>query len=551
MILGVPRYLCIMFLRKKPNKSGSISVQVIVKTKSRKQHVVRTIGSSRNADEIEQLMAKGRKYISDLQGPLLPGLDEEENAVDLFVGALTNAQVKVVGPELIFGRLYDYVGYNSIPSEMFRHMVICRLYNPGSKLKTADYLERYLHVSYDISKIYRFLDSLCYRKESANSIAEDADVNKVSTKKTNGKNKPKPDYKSLVEQISYNHTKKVVGGSISVCFYDMTTLYFEATDEDDLRKAGFSKDGKHSNPQIFLGLLVASGGNPIGYEIYEGNIYEGNTIVPLVKALAERFSFGKPVVVADAGLLSKKNIDALTLDGYEYIIGARPKSESENIKERILSLGLKQGNIMEIDKGNGVRLILSSSEKRAHKDKRMREKGLARLQKKVKSGKLTKQSINNRGYNKYLKLNGTVEVSIDMNKFEADAAWDGIKGYLTNTKLSPQEVIDSYGNLWFIERAFRLNKFDLAVRPIYHRLRNRIEGHICICFTAYTILLELERILKSANSDITIHRAQELTKNMYSISYTHTRSKLVVEKTLGMDAEQCKLYDLVINATQA
>ena len=317
---------------------------------------------------------------------------------------------------------------------MFRHMVICRLYNPGSKLKTADYLERYLHVSYDISKIYRFLDSLCYRKESANSIAEDADVNKVSTKKTNGKNKPKPDYKSLVEQISYNHTKKVVGGSISVCFYDMTTLYFEATDEDDLRKAGFSKDGKHSNPQIFLGLLVASGGNPIGYEIYEGNIYEGNTIVPLVKALAERFSFGKPVVVADAGLLSKKNIDALTLDGYEYIIGARPKSESENIKERILSLGLKQGNIMEIDKGNGVRLILSSSEKRAHKDKRMREKGLARLQKKVKSGKLTKQSINNRGYNKYLKLNGTVEVSIDMNKFEADAAWDGIKGYLTNTK---------------------------------------------------------------------------------------------------------------------
>ena len=551
MILGVPRYLCIMFLRKKPNKSGSISVQAIVKTKSRKQHVVRTIGSSRNADEIEQLMAKGRKYISDLQGPLLPGLDEEENAVDLFVGALTNAQVKVVGPELIFGRLYDYVGYNSIPSEMFRHMVICRLYNPGSKLKTADYLERYLHVSYDISKIYRFLDSLCYRKESANSIAEDADVNKVSTKKTNGKNKPKPDYKSLVEQISYNHTKKVVGGSISVCFYDMTTLYFEATDEDDLRKAGFSKDGKHSNPQIFLGLLVASGGNPIGYEIYEGNIYEGNTIVPLVKALAERFSFGKPVVVADAGLLSKKNIDALTLDGYEYIIGARPKSESENIKERILSLGLKQGNIMEIDKGNGVRLILSSSEKRAHKDKRMREKGLARLQKKVKSGKLTKQSINNRGYNKYLKLNGTVEVSIDMNKFEADAAWDGIKGYLTNTKLSPQEVIDSYGNLWFIERAFRLNKFDLAVRPIYHRLRNRIEGHICICFTAYTILLELERILKSANSDITIHRAQELTKNMYSISYTHTRSKLVVEKTLGMDAEQCKLYDLVINATQA
>jgi len=213
----------------------------------------------------------------------------------------------------------------------------------------------------------------------------------------------------------------------------MTTLYFEAADEDDLRKAGFSKDGKHSNPQIILGLLVASGGNPIGYEIYEGNIYEGNTIVPLVKALAERFGFGKPVVVADSGLLSKKNIEALTSDGYEYILGARHKSESDDMKDRILSLDLKYGDIKEVDKGNGVRLILSSSEKRAHKDKRMREKGLARLQKKVKSGKLTKQNINNRGYNKYLRLDGTVDVSIDMAKFEADAVWDGIKGRVSSS----------------------------------------------------------------------------------------------------------------------
>ena len=152
--MGVPRYLCIMFLRKKPNKSGSTSVQVIVKTKNRKQRVVKTIGSSRDTDEIERLMAEGRKYISDQNGPLFPDIDEDENAVDAFVGSLTNSQIKVVGPELIFGRLYDYIGFNSIPSEKFRHMAICRLFNPGSKLKTVDYLERYLHVSYDISKIY-------------------------------------------------------------------------------------------------------------------------------------------------------------------------------------------------------------------------------------------------------------------------------------------------------------------------------------------------------------------------------------------------------------
>lgn len=108
-----------------------------------------------------------------------------------------------------------------------------------------------------------------------------------------------------------------------------------------------------------------------------GNIYE----VPLVKALAERFGFGKLVVIADSRLLSKKNIEALTSDGYEYILDARPRSESDNMKDRILSLDLKYGDTEEIDKGNGVRLILSSSEKRAHKDKRMHEKELARLQK--------------------------------------------------------------------------------------------------------------------------------------------------------------------------
>lgn len=155
----------------------------------------------------------------------------------------------------------------------------------------------------------------------------------------------------------------------------------------------------------------------------------------IVKTLAERFGFGKPVVIADFRLLSKKNIETQTSDGYGYILGARPKTESDNMKDRILSLDLKYGNTEEIDKDNGVRLILSSSEKRAHKDKRMREKGLARL-KKVKSGRLTKQSINNRGYNKYLRLDGTVDVSIDMGKFEVDTAWDGIKGNVTNTKLT-------------------------------------------------------------------------------------------------------------------
>ena len=487
-----------------------------------------------------------------MEGPFLPHIYEEEDVIDGFVSSLNNAQVQVAGPELVFGTLYDRIGYGAIRNRMFRNIVICRLFNPGSKLKTVDYMERYLHVTYSVDQIYRFLDNLCYRKEDEKKKeetggGESEGGEKCDAPKPRTASKPKPDdFKTRLEDIAYSHTKKMVGDSISVCFYDMTTLYFEAAEEDDLRRCGFSKDGRHSCPQMFLGLLVASGGNPIGYEIYEGNISEGHTMIPLIRKLASRFGFDKPIVVADAGLLSKANIEELTRDGYQYILGARPKSETEKIKEQILALGMKHGDVVEIRKDGDVRIVLSCTEKRAKKDAHNRQRGLARLQKRMASGRLTKQNINNRGYNKYLKMEGEVTISINMEKYEADAAWDGIKGYVTNTTLTKDEVIDNYSNLWFIERAFRINKFDLAVRPIYHRLRNRIEGHICICFTAYTIMLELERILKAAKSELTIYRAQELVKNMYAITYTLPKSRQTKRVYLGMDEEQSELCRLVV-----
>ena len=545
-----------MFIRKKPNMSGTVSVQVVQKTKSRKQRVLKSLGSAypNDTSAMEKLVQQASSFIQEMEGPSLPHIYEEEEVIDGFVSSLNNAQVQVAGPELVFGTLYDRIGYGAIRNRMFRNIVICRLFNPGSKLKTVDYMERYLHVTYSVDQIYRFLDNLCYRKEAEE---KSDDVRKPETAEGEGEStstspaKPKSaDFKTRVEDIAYSYTKKMVGDGISVCFYDMTTLYFEAAEEDDLRKCGFSKDGKHSCPQIFLGLLVASGGNPIGYDIYEGNISEGHTMIPLIRKLASRFGFDKPIVVADAGLLSKANIEELTKDDYQYIIGARPKSESDKVKEQILSLDMKYGDVMEIEKDGGVRIVLSCTERRAKKDAHNRQRGLARLQRKMASGRLTKQNINNRGYNKYLKMEGEVTISINMDKYEADAAWDGIKGFVTNTTIEKDEVIANYSNLWFIERAFRMNKFDLAVRPIFHRLRNRIEGHICICFTAYTIMLELERILKAAKSEITIYRAQELVKNMYAITYTLPKSRQAKRVYLGMDDEQSELCRLVVHGWQ-
>ena len=507
-----------MYPRRKRNASGTFSVQAIEKVNGRYK-VRKSFGASRDESELQRLESKARQWI-DLQehGPRLPFAYDQDIAIDNFMSSLCNTQVKVHGPELVYGSLYDQMGYGAIEDEMFRHLVVCRLFNPGSKLKTIDYLMRYLHVSVTKHRIYSFIDRL--------SPAEGSGI------------------KERVERISYANTLKVLKGKVGVVFYDMTTLYFEAADEDDLRRCGFSKDGKHSNPQIFLGLLVAAGGNPIGYEIFEGNISEGKTLIPMIESLASRFGFDHPTVVADAGLLSKKNLDALEAAHYQYILGARPKNDTDAVKQKILKMQLRDGQVRSFMRQDGRRVVVSMSDKRARKDARNRAEGLRKLEKKLGAGRLTKQNINNRGYNKYLRMEGEVNISIDYGKFEADAAWDGIKAYITNSNLSPRKIVSHYHNLWFIERAFKMNKTDLRIRPIYHRLRNRIEGHICICFTAYTIMLELERRLKKAGLELSLDKAGELTKTIYSITYTLPGTREKKTQVLQMTDEQQRLVEI-------
>ena len=325
----------------------------------------------------------------------------------------------------------------------------------------------------------------------------------------------------------------------------MTTLYFEASDEDDLRKTGFSKDGKHQNPQIYLGLLVGFSGYAIGYEIFEGNIYEGHTLIPVLEKLSKKFNLSKPIVVADAGLLSSDNIKLLEQNNYEYILGSRLKNETKHIKQQIVESTLKNDEHKIIKKEGHKRLIVTYSDKRAAKDEHNRRRGLQRLEKQIKSGKLTKSNINNKGYNKYLRMKGEVKIEIDYDKFNNDKKWDGLKGYLTNTKLRPKQIIDNYKNLWHIEKAFRISKTDLRIRPIYHRIKRRIEAHICIAFTAYAIYKELEMVLYKDKAPFSVKKAAELTQTMYQLNVVLPESKKNQNILLKMDEEQTLLTKII------
>jgi len=503
-----------MFIRKKLNPSGSVSVQVIQKINGRNR-ILKILGSATTRQEIAELVNLARQEIDNLQSQPKLFISESDAVIEQAFSMLSNASIRTVGPEIIFGRIYDSIGFCAIKESIFRHLVIARLAYPLSKLKTIDYLYRYQGTSLDIDAVYRFLD-------------------KLSSK-----------LKTQVEKISFAHTKKILNGNISVVFYDMTTLYFEASDEDDLRKTGFSKDGKHQCPQIFIGLLVGLGGYAIGYEIFEGNTYEGHTLIPFLEKVSRKFDLDKPVVIADAGLLSNENIEALQSNGYEYIVGARLKNETASLKAKILASSFSDGITMRYLKSKDNYLVVNYSATRATKDAYNRKRGLTRLEKQVRRGRLTKANINNRGYNKYLKLTGDITIEIDYDKFNNDQVWDGLKGYITNTKIGDKEVVDNYKNLWHIEKAFRMSKTDLRIRPIYHRLKDRIEAHVCISFTAYCIFKELERILYAERSALSLKRAADLTHNMYQIIYTLPESKHTRSKLLQMDAEQTELYRII------
>ncbi len=503
-----------MFIQKKKNKSGSQSVQIISKAGA-KYKVITTIGSGKTEQELQKLLFIAQQELDRLTAQSKLFISAKDISIEAVFAALSNSSIRTVGPELIFGKIYDHIGFNQIQEELFRHLVISRLAFPLSKLKTVDYLYRYQGYNISISTVYRFLDKL-------------------------NKN-----LKKQVEQISFRHTKRLLGGKISVVFYDMTTIYFEAGDEDDLRKTGFSKDGKHSNPQIFLGLLVGLGGYAIGYDIFEGNTYEGHTLIPFLENISKKFKLNKPIVIADSGLLSKNNIKALEQEQYKYILGARIKNESEGVQKNIFEKKFKNGQLRSIKKQDNLRLILGYSEKRAAKDEHNRKRGLQRLNKRIKTGKLTKSNINNRGYNKYLKMDGEILIELDYEKIKEDKKWDGLKGYITNTKLTKKQIVEHYSNLWHIEKAFRMSKTDLKIRPVYHRLRHRIEAHICISFTAYSIYKELERVLNKEKSSLSIERSAELTHNMYQINYTLPESKHSKSRLLNMDDEQAELYRII------
>lgn len=416
---------------------------------------------SKDIKKLEELNKDDSNFYVDLKG-----IKEESRVID--------------GIHEAYGSLYEQLNLNNLfgvrkkrSGEIFKETVLARLAAPKSKLATTEMLKQNFGVRIDVDAIYRMMDQV-----------DDKLIEKLQT-------------------TVYNQTVKLFGNKLDVIFFDATTLYYESFEEDDFRKNGYSKDLKFNQPQVLLALMTTKEGLPVGYELFSGDTYEGHTLIPCLTKLRDKYGVNRVIFVADSGLFNKDNLEALEANNFEYIVGARLKSQVKEVTEEILN----NSNYKQIAEGLKTkevkhkygRLIISHSEKRAKKDAFERMKAVNKLLKKLKKdGTINaKEFLSNYGYKKYIKEAESGSFSLDEDKILSDTRWDGLHGVITNSKdMVHSEILEQYKNLWQIEESFRIQKHDLKMRPIYHFKESRIKAHVAILFTAFTLAKHMQYRVK-------------------------------------------------------
>jgi len=540
-----------MFVRIKttpnsPRKSVQI-VQSVRKGDKVVQKIVRYIGIAMDEDELEKLKLLAEsikiKLEADNQGLLFSpeelariskGKKDEGSDKDYEVNLkdLLEEQRVVSGIHDIYGSLFDELGYAKVIKnpkryksvvDIYKNIVLARIANPVSKKASIDMLEEDFGISINLDKVYRMMDKI-----DSEAIER-------------------------LNDITYENTLNLFNQKVDVIFFDCTTIYFETFEEDDLRRNGYSKDLKFNQPQILLALMVTSEGLPIGYKVFEGDKYEGHTLIPMIKEIRQKHKINKVIIVSDAGMFGRNNLEELENlegNGIEYIVGARLKNMPEDIKEEILDTSkyreISSGYKVMRLKYQGKDLIVSYSEKRAKKDARDRLKAIESIEKKLSKNKSPNNYLSCYGYKRYLKVSNKIRVEIDEEKVLNDSRWDGLGGIITNAKgISDREILEQYNNLWNVENAFRITKHDLKVRPVFHWKPTRVMAHVAISFTAYTLVKHLEYRVKLQYKKLSCEKIRQiLIKAQTSILFDKVK-KIRYGLPSRISQEAGKIYKLM------
>ena len=468
-------YAFLMHIRKSKIKKypGRRAVQIAEsywKDGKSHQRMILHVGTAKNEFELKEMVANAESMKKELERGVSPkflSLKKKVKKKKKILVDISNFQEKSRHNEgilSVFGKLYDELGFNQIfgknakSNEVLKGCVLARLADPVSKYKTSRLLIDDFALQISVDKIYRTMDALALKTNQVKKVVKESSAK--------------------------------LQGEIDILLFDVTTLYFESVTEDDLKSFGFSKDCKFKDVQVVLALVTTTDGLPIAYQVFPGCTTESKTLKPIIEQLKKDFKINRVELAADRGLFSKENIEALGKE-FDFIVSAKLRTMNKQMKEKILSV--KRNSTKELEY-NGHRLIIRHCDALAKKNKKDRHKLLLRLSKIIDHNGMTTTNklIGNRGTKKYLKISSKKETaSISMDKIAEDERWDGISGYMTNTKQEPLEVVRRYKRLWEIERSFRINKHDLKMRPIFHYRSMRVKAHLDICFLAYALAKQI------------------------------------------------------------
>ncbi|TCM33226.1 transposase [Kribbella sp. VKM Ac-2568] len=402
-------------------------------------------------------------------GSTTPGAGAGERSGGRRPAAAGGGRVVGTASLLLWGVLeaaYDRLGFGVAADEAFKALVLARIIEPTSKADTLRVLNDIGVAGPSLRTIFRSL-ARCIER----------------------------DYRDILAKACLGHSASTAAGRASLVLYDVTTLYFETENEDNLRKVGMSKE-RRVDPQIQVGLLVDPAGFPLEVHCFEGNKAETRTLIPVLQAFQARHGVTDMVVVADAGMLSASNLNALEDAGFGFIVGSRITKAPYGLAEHFDRHGdyFTDGQILESSRVMGTgkharerRIVYQYSFKRRKRDDRAINAMVERAEKVADGTRPLKKD-------RFVKLDGANrEVNWDLVDRARQLA--GLKGYVTNiatTTMTGHAIIGAYHDLWQVEQSFRMAKTDLRARPIFHHQRDSIEAHLTIVFAALAISRHLQ-----------------------------------------------------------
>lgn len=476
------------------------------------------------------LTKRGRprhKKLEDILPPSQVSLDDIKEESRIVEGVHDVAGV-------MFDQMYADLFKSKRAQECLRDVVLARLVYPCSKHQAQKKLLKHFDKLHSLDSIYRMMDEL-YPK-----IGE-------------------------VKKRTFEKTKTLFPEKIDLLFFDVTTLYFESVEVDELRNFGYSKDHRFNTTQVVLALATNQDGLPIGYELFSGNHAEVGTLVAAIQSWKKLFDIDSVCFVGDRAMFTHKNIELLEAHQYHYIIAAKLKALPEKLQEKILEDQYYRPGLLKKELAwlgefeyQNARLIVSYKTKRALKDQKERQQLLNKIEKalgKNKKGHPAK-FISNAGVKKFLTKDQNAIVTLDQEKIDKAAQWDGLHGVITNiAEDSAESIIARYARLWVIEESFRINKHTLEMRPIFHFKPERIQAHIAICYMTFSVLRHLQyRVnltqkisidsildeLLNVQASIHVHKR---TKDKYRVPGYLTHEARKIYKTFGLErSEDASIY---------